>query len=132
VIGLARDYRLMGKYDVEKIYFEKLESKEWLGKRLSFLWDIKDQYSDDYFAYGLSEEKNIFYKINDNDVLKIASEDYHSINKNLYINIDIKTEYRRLKKLKKTNRKEFLLKKNVHMYEYIISNYDLSELSNDN
>lgn len=124
---MARDYRSIKRYDISKIYHDKLESKEWIGKRLSFLWDMREHYIDDYLSNELELEKEEIYRINDNLVSSIADRDYNSINPSLYTNINIRQEYRRLEYLKLNNREEFLLKKNVNMYMYITSNYESYE-----
>lgn len=99
--------------------------KEWLGKRMSFLWDMRNYYPDIYLDNELSRElQDDFYGMNCNEVGKIAR------NENSYKKGDVEKwsswsaqliydNYIRLTKMKKHNKKEFLKKCNCYLYTFI-------------
>jgi len=127
---MARDYRSFNKYDIEDIYFNKLESKEWLGKRMAFLWECREYYTNTYLKNNLSTELQCeFYAINDSEVARIASEDYHCdyVDYGMSDN-EVIEELNRLETLKNNNRSEFLLRKNSRKYDYCSIEYSKREL----
>lgn len=119
-----KDYRSFKRY----FPCEWENDKTWLGKRMSFLWDMRNFYFEIYIKNGLNEELQIdFYEINNDEIVRIASEDnryrlsdyrnwsnwtIESLSRNLY----------RLEKLKKRNKKEFLKKCNCYLYTFITEN----------
>jgi len=125
-----KDYRSFTKYEID----EWEESAEWKAGRLDFLWSIRDYNFKLYMELGLNEEKQDMYCINDNKVLAIATKSFHSVDMEAYdrqyININIRDKYilyQKLINLKKNNLKEFLLKNNCNLYEYLDIRYAQSE-----
>jgi len=117
--NMARDYRSFNKYDIDQIYYDELESKEWLGKRMAFLWEARDYYTKDYLSNNLNEELQLqFYGINDSDISKYAGDAYYGCKDYDLTDNEVINEYIKLLKLHRCNRKEFLLKKNKLKYDY--------------
>jgi hypothetical protein len=120
---MAKNYRELKRFQPNE--WEK--DSNWMGKRLSFLWLVKDYRPDLYRELHLSDEKYDFYNLNIEGVMPIAQNDYHSVDRcmhdNIYRNIDsseIVKEYNNLKKMIDENFKEFLLKKNCNKYDYFL------------
>lgn len=116
-----KDYRSLERYSID----EWEEDKEWLGNRLDTLWSIRDYNFELYMKNNLNLEKNDFYKYNDNEVSRIASNRHHSVDIKKYDYIykrvsvaEQKMRYKKLEDLKNNSLKEFLKKDNCNHYEY--------------
>ena len=126
---MARDYRSFQKYDIEDIYYNELETEDWLGKRMAFLWECREYYPRRYMGNNLNTELQVqFYGINDIEVHKHASEAYSYYKDYKLSDEDIVNEFKRLEKVKSSNAKEFLLTKNKSLYDYCTIQIDNKEL----
>lgn len=126
-----KDYRAFKRYQMD----EWESDKEWLGKRLAFLWDVRSYWPSQYRDLGLAEEKHDFYMINDLEVTRIAHDDHYSIDSSiyeskLYSERQIYEKYRELEGMKKHTKKEFLKKCNCNFHGWIECVYDVCELEN--
>ena len=54
-------------------------NKEWLGKRLSFIWHMEYFAGSVYLELKLNDEKYDFYHINDSEVSQVAKDDFYSM-----------------------------------------------------
>lgn len=121
-----RDYKAFNSYKATEWENDII----WKGKRLSFLWNMRDYYTDIYNKNGLATEKNTFYSdCQNNEINSIAQHEY------CYKKSDIRNwdnwsdeailqNWIRLNKLKNNNKKEFLKKSNCYLYEYITDHRD--------
>lgn len=125
-----KDYRQIKKMEPG----EWENNIDWMACRLDFLWCIEHYKPELYRKLKLSEEKNDFYEINNNEVGRLAQEKHYSVNvdyyKKYFSNIGLVAQhslYKKLNNMRQNNLKEFLLKKNCNMYDYLreqqIANY---------
>ena len=119
--GNMKDYRSFIRYNRD----EWENDKEWLGKRMSFLWDMRKYYKDIYMNNELNKELQMdFYSMDDTQVLKNARKDNSYSNRDYanWNNWKVESLYKnlkRLEKLKSENKKEFLKKCNCYLYTFI-------------
>ena len=125
-----KDYRAFKRYMPE----EWETDKEWRGRRLQFLWDVRSYYIDEYQSLKLYEEKTDFYDINDPEVSRIASalDCYSDGELERYDKMDIEElyyKYQKLERMKSEDKHNFLKKCNSHLFCYIVERryYDIHE-----
>ena len=96
------------------------DNKEWLGKRLEFIWTFGDYYPQLYRDRGFGKEKNYMYEYygSDNEVGKVADhEHYGQYQTKKYESlknenpVDVIEEYIRLKIIKNDDMDKFLRKR---------------------
>jgi len=124
----VKDYR---QYSSAYSPNEWEEDKEWLGKRLEFLWTLADYYPQIYNNRGFGDEKHEIYHYygSDNKVSKPAAEEhYGQYQTKKYENLknenpfDVIREYIRLKKIKGNDMDQFL-RKRVYIKYYFYDEY---------
>lgn len=125
-----KDYRAFKRYQIE----EWEDDEEWLGARLDFLWTIRDYDSDKYMALKLNEEKYDMYSINNDEVHRIASKLHYSVDGKQYERVfknkpieEIYRIYTNLLNMKEFDLREFIIKKNCNLYEYLDMTYGDSD-----
>jgi hypothetical protein len=105
-------------------------NKEWLGKRLSFIWHMFHYRPSLYLELKLNDEKCDFYEINDTDVSLVAKRDFYSADFKEYEKYFRKDyykmarEYNYLLEMKEDNLKDFLSKNNCNKYDYLMNNFE--------
>jgi len=129
-----KDYRATHRYTPKQ--WE--DDIEWQGKRLSFIWDYRSHFPQDYLSSGIVDEKNAFYELTGDDVAKIAHDDHYSVDMDYYDRIykemncyKIARKFVELNNIKESSVKTFFLKKNVNEYDYMLIRYNYSDLMHD-
>lgn len=114
-----KNYRYFGRYSPK----EWETDKQWLGKRLDFLWEVRNYYPSTYNQLRMYEEKEDFYDVNDSVVSQVArdSSSYSDGECDRYDKIHLKelvSKYKMLCTMKNENRDEFMKKCNCNLYAY--------------
>lgn len=116
-----KNYRYFGRYLPD----EWENDKEWMGKRLDFLWEVRRYYPQTYTGLGMHNEKEDFYDMNDDTVSRVARScnSYSDGELDRYKKIkidDLVEKYKNLVSMKKENRSEFMKKCNCNLYAYCV------------
>jgi hypothetical protein len=118
-----KNYRNLERYQINEWEIDK----EWLGKRLSFLWNVRKYRDELYTSNKLNLEVLNFYDMNDSKIMKIASDDFNYIDGKFYENMyknkteeEMMEDYEYLRNMKDTNFNKFILKKNCDKFEYLL------------
>jgi len=117
-----KDYRYIGRYKPE----EWEDDIDWLARRMDFIWDYRQFYTQDYLNNGMCEElQQDFYGINNSEVSRIAAklnkyEDSFYKTWELMSDEKLADKYNELISIKKRDRNEFMKKNNCYLYCYII------------
>ena len=115
-----KDYRYFGVYSRD----EWEEDVDWKARRLQFIWDVSHYFGDEYHDLKMYREKNEFYRINDDEVSRLAAK------YNCYGDGDLDRfsklsdeqcveKYIELILLMRSNKKEFMKKCNSNLYCYL-------------
>jgi len=116
-----KDYRHIGRYTPDQ--WE--DNTEWLARRMDFIWDFRQFYTEEYLRNGMCEElQNDFYGMNDDEVGSLAAK-YNNYDESFYKSWEsmslskLVDKYRELERLRKTDKNEFMKKNNCYLYCYI-------------
>ena len=115
-----KDYRYFGRYTRDQ--WE--DDTEWKARRLQFIFDVSHYMSDDYKELELYKEKNEFYRINDNEVGRLAAK-YNCYGEgdlerfSMLSGEECVKHYIKLILMKRSNKKEFVKKCNINLYCYV-------------
>lgn len=115
-----KDYRYFGVYARN----EWEDDIDWKAKRLQFLWDVRRYYGDEYHDLKMFDEKNAFYRINDNEVSRLAAKydrygdgDLEKFSQ--LTNRECVEKFIELLKLKRSNKNEFMKKCNSNLFCFL-------------
>ncbi len=119
-----KNYRRLDRYDRS----EWENDDEWKGKRLAFLWILREDRRDLYDMHDLGIEKNDFYETKTSRIDYFAFKEY-SVDFKQYEDSykndfeKMAKDYIRLQDMKMNNFDEFILKKNCNRSHFLEQNF---------
>jgi hypothetical protein len=118
-----KNYKQIKKYENE----EWETDNNWLGFRLSFIWNVRKYRNDLFIKNKLNEELTEIYNLNNMQIRKIASNDFNYIDGKKFDNYyknkseeEMISDFNELDNLRVNNFELFINKNTYDKYEYLL------------